>query len=65
MQFHFVYVVLLFVMMLAAVKAKDVQSLEMLGFSQFLYGVFHTGHKYSLSHPVCISLSLIQHVSSC
>ena len=41
MQF-LVYVVLLFAMILAAVKAKDVQVLEMLGFSDFVYGLFDT-----------------------
>ena len=35
MQF-LVYVVLLFAMIIAAVKAKDVQLLEILGFSDFL-----------------------------
>ena len=32
----FVYVVLLFAMILAAVEAKDVQKPEMLGFSDFM-----------------------------
>ena len=32
----FVYVVLLFAMILAAVKAKDVQKPEMLDFSEFM-----------------------------
>ena len=41
-----VYVVLLFAMILAAVETKDVQSVEMLGFSEFLYGVFDTAPKY-------------------
>ena len=35
MQF-LVYVVLLFAMILAAAKAKDMQLLEMLGFSDFM-----------------------------
>ena len=40
MQF-LVYVVLLFAMILAAVKAKDVQLLEMLDFSDFVYDNTH------------------------
>ena len=36
MQFHLVYIFLLFAMILAVVKAKDVQVLEMLDFSEFL-----------------------------
>ena len=43
-QFVYVYVVLLFAMILAAVKAKDAPVLEMLDFSEFLYAMFNTKH---------------------
>ena len=36
MQFKFLFVVVLLAVVLAAVQAKDVKSLEMLGFSDFL-----------------------------
>ena len=46
MKFHIAHVVLMFAMILIAVQAKDVQKTEMLGFSEFLYGVFDTAPKY-------------------